>query len=94
MINRQAIMPQYTWDLDAIRLGGQEMATAQQLLEHPEEVLDQPPQAIQLTDEFGGKIEAIRGDPQKAVAVRPGAAARSLRVPPTDSPRSGTKSPP
>jgi hypothetical protein len=42
MINRQAMMPQYTFDLDAIWLGGQEMATAEQLLEHPEERLDHP----------------------------------------------------
>ncbi len=65
-------------DLDAVRLGGQEMAAAEELLEHPKEVLDQPPQTIQFTDEFGGKIEPIRSDPQKAIAVRPGAAAASL----------------
>jgi hypothetical protein len=44
MINRQAMMPQYTFDLDAIWLGGQGVATAQQLLEHPKERLDHPPQ--------------------------------------------------
>ena len=65
-------------DLDAVRLSGQEMAAAEESLVHPKEVLDQPPQTIQLTDKFGGKIEAIRGDPQKAVAVQRGAAAAGL----------------
>ncbi len=61
-----------------MRLGGQEMAAAKQLLEHPEEVLDQPPQAIHLTDQLGGKIEAIRSTPQEAVAVGAGASAATL----------------
>lgn len=44
-------------DLDAVLFCGQEVAAAEELLEHPKEVLDQPPQTIHLTDELGRKIE-------------------------------------
>ena len=64
-------MPQYTFDLDAIWLGGQEVATAQQLLEHPKERLDHPPQAIDLPDEFSRKIKAVGRDSQGPLAHRP-----------------------
>lgn len=52
-------------NLHSIGFRGQEMAAAEQLLEHSEEVLDQPSQSIHLADEFSGQIEAIRGDPQE-----------------------------
>ncbi|MEI6256698.1 MAG: hypothetical protein WCQ77_08645 [Planctomycetota bacterium] len=51
------MMPKETPDLHAVLLGGKQMATAQQLLEHPKERLDQPPQPIHLAAEFSGQIE-------------------------------------
>lgn len=79
-----------------MRLGGQEMAAAKQLLEHPEEVLDQPPQAMHLTDQLGGKIEAIRSNPQEAVGghgtpLAPDCGASTVGTSTTTPGRSGRK---
>ena len=54
------------------------MPTAQKLLEHPEECLNHPPQAIDLSNEFSRKIKAVSRDSKEAVAVRSGASAAGL----------------
>ena len=54
------------------------MATTQQLLEHPKERLDHPPQAIDLSNEFSRKIKAVGRDSKEAIAVRSGASAARL----------------
>jgi hypothetical protein len=48
-----------------------ETRQAEELLERAEEHLDDPPQPIDLRDEFGRQIEPIRDQAEHTVAVRP-----------------------